>query len=308
MFHPMAMTVIFALIAAFILSLTFVPAMVAMCITGKVTEKDMFLVRWAKADLRAGGPLAVKLRYAVVVGCGGRVRRLARCCSHGWAGVRPHARREGHRDARDAHPSTGITQSQAMQYDVERAVSKFPEVAFVYSKTGTAELATDPMPPNVSDTFIIFKDKSQWRSEAELDRLIAEKTEEMEKMGSHGDGGRARARRKRPRRCTPTEAARSRAQGQADQAARADLQTVPGNNYEFTQPIQMRFNELISGVRGDVAVKVYGDDFASMQDRRKRCSRRSRESPGAADAKVEQTEGLPVMTVEPDRAASPATA
>ncbi len=302
MFHPMAITVILALIAAFILSLTFIPAMVALCITGKVTEKDMFLIRWAKQVYEPVVRWAVRLRYAVVVGAVvaflGSLALFTRLGQEfvptlDEKDIAMHAMRIA---------STGITQSQTMQYDVEKAVSAFPEVAFVYSKTGTAELASDPMPPNVSDTFIILKDKSQWRSEAELDKLIVEKTEEMERMGSHGgghddhghggeEGGHAHG--------PPPEGHK----GKVIKLLELTLQTVPGNNYEFTQPIQMRFNELISGVRGDVAVKVYGDDFASMQKTAATVLATLQAVPGAADAKVEQTEGLPVMTVEPDRAA-----
>ncbi|GDX98685.1 cation transporter [Phycisphaerae bacterium] len=293
MFHPMAITVILALIAAFILSLTFIPAMVALCITGKVTEKDMFLIRWAKVIYEPVVRWAVRLRYAVVVGAVvaflGSLALFTRLGQEfvptlDEKDIAMHAMRIA---------STGITQSQKMQYDVEKAVSAFPEVAFVYSKTGTAELASDPMPPNVSDTFIILKDKTEWRSEAELDNLIVEKTEEMERMGSHGGEEEGHAHG------PPPEGHK----GKVIKLLELTLQTVPGNNYEFTQPIQMRFNELISGVRGDVAVKVYGDDFASMQKTAASVLATLQAIPGAADAKVEQTEGLPVMTVEPDRTA-----
>ena len=305
MFHPMAITVILALIAAFILSLTFIPAMVALCITGKVTEKDMFLVRWAKKGYEPVVRWAVRLRVAVVVAAVvAFIGSLALFTRLGQEfvptldekDIAMHAMRIA---------STGITQSQEMQRDVERTVSSFPEVAFAYSKTGTAELASDPMPPNVSDTFIILKPHEQWRSEEELDRLIAEKTEQLEKMGAHGghehghghdehgeEGGHEHGEIK-------TEGHK----GKLIKLLELTLQTVPGNNYEFTQPIQMRFNELISGVRGDVAVKVYGDDFASMQKSAAAVLAALQSVPGAADAKMEQTEGLPVMTVEPDRAA-----
>jgi cobalt-zinc-cadmium resistance protein CzcA len=148
-----------------------------------------------------------------------------------------------------------------MQFEVERAISKLPEVAFVFSKTGTAEMAADPMPPNVSDTFIVLRPRSQW-----------------------------------PDPEAPKDAVVSRIRG-----AVADL---PGNNYEFTQPIQMRFNELIAGVRSDVAVKVYGDDFKTMLPAAEAIARALAATPGAADVKVEQTEGLPVLTVEVDREAA----
>jgi cobalt-zinc-cadmium resistance protein CzcA len=296
MFHPMALTVIFALIAAFVLSLTFVPAMVALCIRGRVTEQDMFLVRWAKALYAPVVRVAVRMRYAVV---GAAIAAFAGALLlFGSLGqefvptldekdIAMHAMRI---------PSTGITQSQLMQYDVERTVAKFPEVAFTYSKTGTAELASDPMPPNVSDTFIILKPREEWRSEQELDRDIAEleaarPNEAASEVDEHGHGEEAE------------EAVA--AQGHKAKLIRLlelTLQSVPGNNYEFTQPIQMRFNELISGVRGDVAVKVYGDDFASMKKTADTVLSTLQGIAGVADAKVEQTEGLPVMTVDPDRA------
>ncbi|MBL8841891.1 MAG: CusA/CzcA family heavy metal efflux RND transporter [Planctomycetes bacterium] len=292
MFHPMALAVIFALIGAFVLSLTFIPAMVALCIRGKVTEKDMFLIRWAKAAYAPIVRLAVKLRYLVVpaaiAGFVGAIVLYGRLGEEfvptlDEKDIAMHAMRIA---------STGITQSQSMQYDVERAVAGFHEVAFVFSKTGTAELASDPMPPNVSDTFIILKPKEEWRSEAELDRLIAERPAAAHAAhdDGHGHGHEEGA------------VAVSGHKAKLIKLLELTLQTVPGNNYEFTQPIQMRFNELISGVRGDVAVKVYGDDFPSMQRSAAKVLAVLTSIPGVADAKVEQTEGLPVMTVTPDRA------
>jgi cobalt-zinc-cadmium resistance protein CzcA len=302
MFQPMALTVIFALVAAFILSLTFVPAMVAILITGKVTEKDMFLIRWAKTAYEPVLKKAVQFRWpvagAAVLAFAASAMLFARLGQEfvptlDEKDVAMHAMRI---------PSTGITQSQAMQFDVERAVSSIPEVAFIYSKTGTAEMATDPMPPNVSDTFIIFKDKSQWRSEAELDRLIAEKQAAMEKMGAHAGGhdehgGEAGGHEEE------AELKIEGHKGKLIQLIQLTVAVVPGNNYEFTQPIQMRFNELISGVRGDVAIKVYGDDFDAMEKSAQQVLAVLQGIPGAADAKAEQTEGLPVMTVDIDRAA-----
>ena len=298
MFHPMAMTVIFALISAFILSLTFVPAMVALCITGKVTEKDMFLIRWAKAIYRPVLLWSVRLRYPVVVTAvvlfAASVLLFTRLGQEfvptlDEKDIAMHAMRI---------PSTSLSQSQAMQHDVERTISSFPEVAFVYSKTGTAELASDPMPPNVSDTFIILKDKSSWRSEAELDKLIRAKIEENEKLDGHGtDSGEHSGHG------SHEHAAAEAHKGKLIQLLQLTIAQVPGNNLEFTQPIQMRFNELISGVRGDVAVKVYGDDFNFMQKTAAEVLAALGSVPGAEDAKVEQTEGLPIMTIEPNRAA-----
>jgi heavy metal efflux system protein len=157
-------------------------------------------------------------------------------------------------------PSTSLTQSTQMQFQVEKVLTTFPEVALVFSKTGTAEMASDPMPPNVSDTFVMLKPRSEWPNPEEPKSALVERMEEA-------------------------------------------LFTLPGNNYEFTQPIQMRFNELIAGVRSDVAVKVYGDAFPDMEKAAGAIARILQEVPGAADVKIEQTTGLPVLQVRVDRAA-----
>jgi heavy metal efflux system protein len=303
MFHPMAMTVIFALIAAFILSLTFIPAMVAIVIRGKVSEKDIFVVRWAKAVYEPVLKWSLKLRWPVAGAA--IIAFAASVMLFGTLGqefaptldekdIAMHAMRI---------PATSLTQSQHMQKDVERTVATIPEVAFVYSKTGTAELASDPMPPNVSDTFIVLKPKTEWRSEAELDKLIAEKAKEIAALGGegghdeHGHGGEGGGEEEH------AEIKIEGHKGKLIQLIQMTVATVPGNNYEFTQPIQMRFNELIAGVRGDVAIKVYGDDFEKMQATAQQILTVLQSIPGAADAKVEQTEGLPMMTVNIDREA-----
>jgi cobalt-zinc-cadmium resistance protein CzcA len=298
MFHPMAITVIFALVGAFILSLTFVPALVAILIRGKVKEKEVVAIRWAKALYEPTVGWALRLRWLVaalaVAAFAGSLLVFTRLGQEfvptlDEKDIAMHAMRI---------PSTALTQAGVMQVDVERTVASLPEVAFVYSKSGTAEMATDPMPPNVSDTFIILKPREEWRSEAELDRLIAEKTEEMAKLGGghaqdeHGHGGHGDAGVKLEGH-----------KGKLIKLIELAVKALPGNNYEFTQPIQMRFNELIAGVRGDVAVKVYGDDFAKMQMTAQQVLGVLQSIPGAADAKTEQTTGLPVMTIDIDRAA-----
>jgi len=260
MFKPMAATVIFALVGAFVLSLTFIPAMVAIGLSGKVDEKEIPLVRRAK---RRYGPVllwAVRRRNLVVPAAVGTfLASLLLFLTLGSEFIPTLDEKDIAMHAMRI-PSTAITQSTEMQLHVEQTVSTFPEVAFVFSKTGTAEMASDPMPPNVSDTFIILKPEDQWPDPDET------KAELM---------------------------------GRIETA----LSKVPGNNYEFTQPIQMRFNELIAGVRSDVAVKVYGDEFAQMVPTAEAIARVLREISGAADVKVEQTEGLPVMNIDIDRAA-----
>ncbi len=300
MFHPMAMTVIVALIAAFILSLTFVPAMVALIISGKVSETEIFFVRWAKAAYEPILKVAIRARLIVVPAA------VVAFALSAWLFTRLGQEFIPTLDEKDIAmhamriPSTALTQSQTMQTWVERTVSGLPEVAFVYSKTGTAELASDPMPPNVSDTFIILKPKEEWRSEGELDRLIHELTEEAEKTASHGDAhaGHAEEGGHDEHAINATTH-----KGKLIKLMELTLGDVPGHQYEFTQPIQMRFNELIAGVRGDVAIKVYGDDFDTMRATANEILGVLQAVPGAADAKVEQTTGLPVLTVDINREA-----
>lgn len=300
MFHPMALTVIFALGAAFVLSLTFIPAMVAIGITGRVKEKENFLIRAVKVAYEPTVRWAVRLRWAVVI-----VALLVFACSVllftrlgqefvpqlDEGNIAMHAMRIA---------STGIEQSTQMQLLVEQAVSKFPEVEFVYSKTGTAEVASDPMPPNVSDTFIILKPQGQWRGEAELDRLIAEKQEEAEAMGAHDEHAEAEGGHEDEHHHGPPP---NTHKGKLVKLMELMLGQVAGNNYEFTQPIQMRFNELIAGVRGDVAIKVYGDEFDQMVPTAEAIASVLRDTAGSASVKVEQTSGLPMMTIKLDRPA-----
>jgi cobalt-zinc-cadmium resistance protein CzcA len=255
MFEPMAMTVIIALIAAFVLSITFVPAMIAMCITGKVEEKESRIMRKAKSgyapmlnwslDKPKIVVMAAVIFFVFSLFVGSRLGQEF-IPSLDEKDIAMHAMRI---------PSTGISESTAMQLQVEKAISALPEVAFVYSKTGTAEMAADPMPPNVSDTFVILKPHDEWPDQS------MDKPDFIEKL--------------------------AKAVGQ-----------VPGNNYEYTQPIQMRFNELISGVRSDVAVKVYGDEFETMTDTANKIAGVLRSIDGAADVKVEQTTGLPMLDID----------
>ncbi|MDX1923315.1 MAG: CusA/CzcA family heavy metal efflux RND transporter [Alphaproteobacteria bacterium] len=260
MFAPMALTVIIALVAAFVLSLTFVPAMLALLVTGKIEEKENQLISNAKHGyekalshvLRAPIPLFI----AALAGVALAILVFSRMGQEfiptlDEKDIAMHAMRI---------PSTSLSQSQELQFAVERAVSTVPEVSFVFSKTGTAEMAADPMPPNVSDTFIILKDHDQWPDTSMTKAQVIEKIA-------------------------------------------AAVAAVPGSNYEFTQPIQMRFNELISGVRSDVAVKVYGDDSAVLEATAAKIMQTLKSVAGAADIKTEQTSGLPVLDIQLDRTA-----
>ncbi|MDQ3022920.1 MAG: CusA/CzcA family heavy metal efflux RND transporter, partial [bacterium] len=258
MFHPMAITVIIALVAAFILSLTLVPALVAMLVTGRVQESEVWLVRVVKRVYEPVLHWALRMRYPVVAASAAAfAASLLLFTTLGQEftptldekDIAMHAMRIA---------STSLTQSTEMQFVVEDRVRQFPEVEFVFSKTGTAEMASDPMTPNVSDTFIILKPKSEWPDPHEPKAGFVKRLEKA-------------------------------------------MTQVPGNNYEFLQPIQMRFNELIAGVRSDVAVKVYGDEFEQLQSAAEDVAAVLQEVRGSTAVKVEQTTGLPVLSITPKR-------
>jgi cobalt-zinc-cadmium resistance protein CzcA len=258
MFRPMAITVILALVAAFALSLTLVPALVAIWVRGRVHEKDNWLVALAK---RAYAPvLDWTLRFRLLTVGAATAAFAGSLLLFGQLGAEfaPNLD-EGDVVVMATRPSsTSLEQATVMQFELEHAVEALPEVDFVFSRTGTAEMATDPMTPNMTDTFIMLKARAAWPDpQLPKERLIAR-----------------------------------------IEAAIAD---VPGAAYEFTQPIQMRFNELIAGVRSDVAVRVYGDDFGRMQRSAQAIAAALGELPGAADIKVEQTDGVPMVEVQVDR-------
>ncbi|MFO0860702.1 MAG: CusA/CzcA family heavy metal efflux RND transporter [Phycisphaerales bacterium] len=286
MFRPMALTVIFALIAAFALSLTFVPAMIAVFIRPSASEREMFLIRWAKRVYDPTLRWALRLRWVVVAGTIASFGIAALLFSRLGQEFVPVLDEQDLALHAMRIPSTSLDQSQTMQFEIERAISALPEVAFVYSKTGTAELASDPMPPNVSDTFVILKPKSLWRGGAELDGQIEEKQRAL---------GEARVA------VPPAETAPGTPKEKLVRLLELTLAGVPGNAYEFTQPIQMRFNELISGVRSDVALKIYGDEFDALTASAEKLLKVLRTIPGATDVKVDQTEGLPVLNIDVNR-------
>ena len=259
MFQPMALTVLLALAAAFVLSLSFVPAMIAIFVTGRVREGDNVAIRglkriYAPALTRTiRRPLAAiagaVLLFAVAIALFTRLGQEF-IPTLDEKNIAMHALRI---------PSTGLSQSQAMQLDVEKAVMALPQVARVFSKTGTAEVASDPMPPNASDTFIILKPQAAWPDPDMTKEALLKRIE-------------------------------------------AAVGELPGNAYEFTQPIQMRFNELIAGVRGDLAVKVFGDEFEPLLRSADQIAAILRDTRGAVDVKVEQADGLSILDITVDRA------
>lgn len=258
MFHPMAFTVVFALTAALILSLTFVPAAVAMFVTGKVEEKESPVMRVARRWYEPALDWALKARNLVVAGAVGLVLVFGFVASRMGSEFIPNLDEGDIAMHALRIPGTSLSQAIEMQTALEARLRQFPEVERVVSKIGTAEVATDPMPPSVADTFVLLRPRedwpNRWKSRA---ALVAE--------------------------------------------MQAAVNQIPGNNYEFTQPIQMRFNELLSGVRADVAVKVFGDDLDALLATGGEIEDIVSSIPGAADVKVEQITGLPVLQITPDR-------
>jgi cobalt-zinc-cadmium resistance protein CzcA len=260
MFHPMAITVVIALTAAMVLSLTFVPAAVTLFVTGRVEEKESPVMRAARRVYQPALDAALRLRTAFVAGA------VVLVVIAGFAASRMGSEFVPNLDEGDIAlhalriPGTSLTQAVQMQSALEARLKSFPEVERVFAKLGTAEVATDPMPPSVADTFVMLKDRKDWPD---------------------------------PR--------KPRAELLAE--LQAAVATIPGNNYEFTQPIQMRFNELLSGVRADVAVKVFGDDLDELLSIGETVGTVVEGIDGAQDVGVEQITGLPVLQITPDRAA-----
>lgn len=260
MFHPMAATVMMALLAAMAMSLTLVPAAVAVFMNGPVKEQESRIIRSGKALYRPLLEKALALPGAVLASAG------VLLASSLWLASTLGAEFIPQLDEGDIAlhalriPGTGLEQSIALQEILEEKIKAFPEVETVFAKIGTPEVATDPMPPNVADNFVMLKPRDQWpdpsRSKAELVSAMEEA-----------------------------------------------LETLPGNNYEFTQPIQMRFNELISGVRANLGIKVFGDDLEQLEKIAQQILTVVQQLDGAADARVEQVSGLPMLSVIPKRLA-----
>ena len=258
MFHPMAFTVIAALAGAVLLAITFVPAAVAIFVRGRVNEQDSTLMRLLKNGYSV--LLRQSLRHSMLF----ISTALLVMATVFWQGSKLGSEFMPQLDEGDVAlhalriPGTGLTQSLQMQLLLEREIATLPQVERVFSKLGTAEIATDPMPPNVADTFVILKPQSQW-----------------------------------------PDPAMSKANFVA--LLRSKVEALPGNNYEFTQPIEMRFNELIAGVRSDVALRIYGDDLTELARLAEAATTLLATVPGAVDVRMEQATGLPMLSIEPDR-------
>lgn len=260
MFEPMAATVIIALVSAMIFTLTIVPAAVATFMGGRVKEKESLIISGAKWLYRPVLLLSLKLRWVVLLVAAILVAVSINMASKMGSEFIPQLN-EGDIALHALRSiGTSLEQSIKMQELLEQRLKKFPQIDKVFGKLGTPEVATDPMPPNVADTFLILKPRSEW-PEPELPKseLLAQ--------------------------------------------IEAAVKQLPGNNYEFTQPIEMRFNELISGVRADLGIKVYGDDLDLLKQNAEAVLAVVQQIPGNADARLEQVDDMPMLTVEPKRMA-----
>lgn len=260
MFSPMVITLMLALASAFVLSLTFVPAMIAVLLNKEISEREVKVIAATKTRYRPWLAHAVN-RPLPYVGAGLAVLAVA-VVAFTFVGreFMPTLDEQNLNLSSVRIPSTSIEQSAAIDLPLERAVLTLPEVKTVYSKAGTASLAADPMPPNASDNYIILKPKDQWPEGVTTKEQVIERIREK---------------------------------------------TAPlvGNNYDVTQPIEMRFNELIGGVRSDVAVKVYGDDLDQLAASAEKIAGVLRKTPGSSDVRVAQTGGFPTFDISFDRAA-----
>ena len=256
MFHPMALAVVLALVAAIILSITFVPAAVALWVKGDIQEKESRWMLWLKAKYQQ--TLDISYQYKAVV----LIFALCVLVITGFISTKlgsefaPQLSEGDFAVQQLRSPSTGLEESLRIQENTEKLLLKsFPEIKAVFARTGTAEVATDVMPPNISDGYIMLKPRSEWPNPKEsLDELRG-------RMVTY-------------------------------------LATIPGNNSEFSQPIELRFNELISGVRSDVGVKIFGDDMNVLNTEATKISKIIQQISGSSAVKVEQTSGLPLLNVE----------
>jgi cobalt-zinc-cadmium resistance protein CzcA len=260
MFHPMAFTVVTALLAALVLSITFVPAAVALFVTGKVEEKENAVIRKSKEWYQPMLKWSLVNPYKIIGGAVALVLISLLIASRMGSEFVPSLDEGDIAVQALRAPGTSLTESVKMQREVEKTLKQFPEVETVIARIGTAEVATDAMPPNIADTYVLLKNRDDWPdSSKSKNELVLE----MEKA----------------------------------------LEDIPGNAYEFSQPIQLRFNELISGVRSDLAVKIYGDDLDQLLATAQNIATAMQKVEGAADVKVEQVTGLPVLSIVPKREA-----
>lgn len=257
MFHPMAITVVIALLSAMVLSITFVPACVALLFKQPVQEKHNVIMSGATSVYEPALHWVLNHR-GLVVGVATLLVILS-----GFGATRLGSEFAPNLDEGDIAmhalriPGTSLSQAIALQETLEERIKTLPEVELVFAKIGTADVATDAVPPSVADNFIILKPRKEWPNP---DKPKTQVVAELESLVSD----------------------------------------IPGNRYEFLQPIQMRFNELLSGVRAELAIKVFGDDLETLAALGDEIEGAIGSVQGIADVQVEQTTGLPMLVIVPN--------
>lgn len=260
MFKPMAFTVVFALIGALLLTLTLVPALASLILSGDTKEGENPVMRGLAAIYRPVLAFGLRSRTFVILGA------LGLLVGAGFAFTRLGSEfiptlDEGSIVMQPVRLRTvDAEQTIAMVTAAEKKALEVPEVATVFSRSGTPEIATDPMPLSLTDSFIMLKPVSEWRKGIQKAKIV----EEIEEKVSE----------------------------------------VPGQGYGFTQPIQMRFSELVSGVKSDIGIKVFGEDLDELKRLAEEVSAAVADVPGAADVEVEQVDDIPVIQIEVDRSAA----
>ena len=261
MFRPMAQTVGFAILGALILSLTYIPMMSALFLSKKPTHKKNISDKLMDFFQRVYAPLiqgAIKLKYAVVAAAVALLAIAVLIFSRMGGEFIPQLQEGDYAFHCILPQGTSLTQSVETSMQASRIIKSFPEVIMVVGKTGSAEVPTDPMPPEATDLIIMLKPKSEWTTTQDYNELA----EMMMK----------------------------------------NLEVIPGVFFEASQPIQMRFNELMTGVRQDVAIKIFGENIDTLAILAPKVAAIVQSVKGATEPQVERTTGLPQITIEYDRA------
>ncbi|HNG31447.1 MAG TPA: efflux RND transporter permease subunit [Blastocatellia bacterium] len=260
MFKPMALTVVFALIGSLLLSLTYVPAMLTFVLRGQVAETESPIIRYARRWYEPARAFVMRRRMPALTAA--LVLVIVSGALFPFLGAEFIPRLdEGSLAVQIARlPSVSLTESVRIGTETEKVLKSFPEVTTVISKTGRAEVATDPMGVEVSDLYVALKPHDEWTTTKSREELIEKMSEALENK-------------------------------------------VPGAAFSFSQPIELRVSELISGVRSDVAIKLFGDDLDTLKTEAEKIARVVGKVSGAEDVKVEQISGLPQLQIKPDRAA-----
>ncbi|WP_437734858.1 efflux RND transporter permease subunit [Sorangium sp. So ce1335] len=259
LFRPMALTVIFALIGSMILSLTLMPVLASLLLPRRLKERENVLVRLLKRGYRPVLQLALRWRWAVLAGAVLLLGNAVFLATRLGAEFVPRLR-EGTLVANTVRLS-GVSAGESIRYgtQLERVLlERFPdEIERVWTRTGTAEVATDPMGLELSDMFITLKPREAWKRAETQDELV--------------------------------------------EAMESELSGMPGMRVIYTQPIEMRVNEMVAGIRADLGVKLFGDDFDTLKQKAREIEAVLKKIPGAADVVTEQVTGQPVLEIEVDR-------